>query len=425
MMIEARERRIPKRLRDWFLDGIEWPVAVLLVLILLRPLADVTWDWKHTLGISPLQLIGVGLPFFLLWAVWRKTGDFSSFWRCHQVVTSGCVCHRVVTSWLFLGFAAGVAALAVDPSKEAAGMALKFVLPGLLILFGFHYLRSELVLTRIAQAVLIAAIVPTGFILYELIFGPIGTSIRSGVIRYTGPYAQVSVYGIHFSMALMGAGYLALRRESAGWFYALLTLTALLAFSSAWVVHLTTWAVYMAVLSLLILFLILRRAWLKSGTLVAVAVLLTAAGFSIRSGEEYVPIVTPDIAVLEGEAPLAHFGNSRGLIWGNILSDFADLPLHAKLLGSSFSGRNYFGAAGFGAHNDFLRILMMSGIVGLLLYLTWLGLTIRAVLRLKGELRFLGLAAVVILLGFSVGLTATYIVPLGIVVMGILGGLHR
>ncbi len=398
---------------------------VILFLIAARPLIDITWDWKHSLGISPLQLIGVGLPFFLLWAVWRKTGDFSSFLRCHQVVTSGCVCHRVVTSWLFLGFAAGVAALVVDPSKESAGMALKFVLPGLMILFGFHYLRSELVLTRIAQAVLIAAIVPAGFIVYELIFGPIGTSIRSGVIRYTGPYAQVSLYGIHFSMALMGAGYLALRRESAGWFYALLTLTALLAFSSAWIVHLTTWVVYMAVLSLLILFLILRRAWLKSGMLVAVALLLTSAGFSIRSGEEYVPIVTPDIDVITGEAPLDNFGNARGYIWRNILSAFEDLPLHAQLLGSSFSGRNYFGAAGFGAHNDFLRILMMSGIAGLLLYLAWLGLTIRAVLRLKGELRFLGLAAVVILLGFSVGLTATYIVPLGVVVLGILGGLGQ
>jgi O-antigen ligase len=190
-------------------------------------------------------------------------------------------------------------------------------------------------------------------------------------------------------------------------------------------VHLTTWAVLGGLLVVLLIAMAWRKDWWRAGVVIAVAVVVTVTSFSLRPKAEYENIVLPDVEVVKGVAPLWHFGNARGLIWKRYVDQYAALPLYAQLFGMTLAGEDEMSGTGFGAHNDFLRILMTTGVVGLLLYLIWLGRTVRAVFRLRGEWRFLGVGALVIWVGFSVGLTPTFIVPLSVGLLPILGGLGR
>jgi O-antigen ligase len=394
-------------------------VEVWLVVVGMRPVMDATWFLKNTdIGFSPLQVLGAGLPAFFVWALWRRRDGLAFMLKSHWDVLL----------WGLLLLVAGVSALVVQPDSESAGVALKFVLPPLLLLFGFLYVRDAATVRRLAWVLLLAGVVPVLFILYELIAGPMSTSLRSGVERYIGPYAQVSVYGIHFSLALMGAGYLAVSSRKRWPFVALLLLIAVLAVSAAFVVHMSTWAVLLGITALILFFLLRGREWTRAALVAVCALTFTTAGFLLRPDQQYERIYAPDVEVISGDRDLTNFGNARGFIWRTNLETFASLPVIAQIFGSSLSGRNHFGATAFGAHNDFLRILLATGIIGLLAYLVWLGRTLFRVFRLKGEQQFMGLAALLILLGYSVALSATYIMPLVTALLPILGAVganHR
>jgi O-antigen ligase len=393
------------------------PVALLFLLVLLRPVLDTTWHWKETgFGVSLLQIVGVLLPLFLLWALWRRRKDMDSLllWR-----------HAEVIVWLLLSLFSGLAVLSASADAETAGMLVKFILPAVFIVFGMLYLRERPVLDRLAVVMALSVVVPLLFVLYEVVFGPMSLSTRSGVLRFSGPYAQVSVYGIHFSMGLLGVAYLYLRNRTNSLYLALLVVLSILALAIPWVVHMTTWAVIGGLFVVLIVTMLWRKEWLRVAVFVAIPVVVLFLSFSMRPSEDYARIVAPDIGVIRGDAPVEYFGNSRGLIWKNYLQQYAGAPVYAQLFGMPYSGQEDMSGTGFGAHNDFLRILMATGVVGLLLYFIWLVRTIRAVLKLRGELLFFGVGALIIWLGFSVGLTPTYIVPLSTVILPILGGLSE
>lgn len=397
-----------------YLGDIGWPVIVWLLLLLLRPLIDATWFLKETdVGVSPLQLLGAGLPAFFVWSIWKRRHALSSvlldWWE--------------IISWGVLLLVAATAVVVISPGQETMGLALKLVLPPLAIFFGVLYLREARARASAAIVLALAGVVPLLFLSYELIAGPMATSLRNEVQRYIGPYAQVSVYGLHLSLMLMGVGYLAIIYRSRWSYISLFLLVALLAFSAAFLVHVSTWAVWLGLMGLIVLLFLLRGAWKPAVMLVGIAALFTIFGFTLRTEQPFQPVLMTDVQVLTNDAPPEWFANSRGLIWSNYLSDYLRLPLHAQIFGSSLSGRNDLGAMGFGAHNDFLRILMATGAAGLLLYLFWLARTTRAVLRSGGESRYLGLAALIILLGYSVALTPTFIMPLVTALLPVLGSL--
>ncbi len=392
------------------------PIALFFLLVLMRPVIDTTWHWKNTgFGVSPLQIVGLLLPVFLLWALWRR----------HEGLIPLLRSNAEVLSWLLLSLFSGLALLIASMGADTAGMLVKFILPALFIVFGMLYLREIPVLDRLAMVMALSVVVPLLFVLYEVVFGPMSLSTRSGVLRYSGPYAQVSVYGIHFSMGLLGVAYLYLRSRTNALFLMLLVVMSILALAIPWVVHMTTWAVIGGLFAVLVFAMLWRKEWLRVAVFVAVPVVVLFLSFSMRSSEDYARIVAPDIGVIRGDAPPEYFGNSRGLIWKNYLQQYAGAPVYAQLFGMPFSGEENMSGTTFGAHNDFLRILMATGVLGLLLYLVWLGRSIVAVLKLRGELLFLGVGALIIWLGFSVGLTPTYIVPFSTVILPILGGLSE
>lgn len=109
--------------------------------------------------------------------------------------------------------------------------------------------------------------------------------------------------------------------------------------------------------------------------------------------------VAPEVIVLEeGQGDLMDLGSSRPKYWLHNLSIYAELPLDRKIGGTGLASRAKSMYVEedqvLDSHNDWLDLLMQTGAIGLLLYLTIQYLMLRSALRLQGVERCLFVALV-------------------------------
>jgi O-antigen ligase len=84
-------------------------------------------------------------------------------------------------------------------------------------------------------------------------------------------------------------------------------------------------------------------------------------------------------------------GSGRPTIWANDFAKYARLPIDQQLAGIGI-GTEFTSEGEFGGHNDWLRILWDTGIIGFVLF-AWLQILIlRAILRMRGRERHVFLA---------------------------------
>lgn len=427
---------------------------VYFLLLIAQPLLAATWSLKHLLPISPLQLIGALMAPFFVYTLssrslrgtrrtqslrgtqstqsLRGPKDQKELWtqrarRRETLISLLFTPHYSL--YILLALCVLLSAiLGLITSLGAWEMHVQHLLRTVLFialpLFGVFYLSDREVLERVALYLLLAVIVPLGMLYYEILVGPINTSERSFSVRYIGLYAQVSVYGIHFALGVLGALYLAVKRGGTLYPTLLLVLLALLAFALPYVLHLSTYAILFA-LAVVALYVFLRSGkWWHAAALPVIAVALFAFSYTHSALGPMDAAYLPDVEVLKGERPVESIANARGFIWRDHLATWQRLPLQAQLFGYGFAGTGSFSSAlGFGAHSDVLRILVTAGIIGLLCYAACILLLLRRIPALAIPERVLLIGALVIWLGYSVALTPSYIMPLMVVVLPIFGAL--
>jgi len=97
-------------------------------------------------------------------------------------------------------------------------------------------------------------------------------------------------------------------------------------------------------------------------------------------------------------------GSGRPKIWKHNLDIFWSMPIDRQLAGAGIGNKGVSGTDGVvDSHNDYLEMMMNTGIVGLLLYLTMQLLMLHKILRLPGREKhvFLGVFMAVVLMNFS------------------------
>jgi O-antigen ligase len=104
----------------------------------------------------------------------------------------------------------------------------------------------------------------------------------------------------------------------------------------------------------------------------------------------WMPVLLPDVWLVEqGRADVSAIGSGRQTFWRHNLELFADLPFDRQLAGVGIGNRDSFSAEDvLDSHNDWLDVLMQTGIVGVLLLLGLQILVLRAILRIPGRERF-------------------------------------
>lgn len=328
----------------------------LLAAVAVRPFIECFWQAKDMrFGLKPTEINGILLPLVIFFKV--IIGKDTKFIR-----SSFAVLWVLFTLYQILPTMLIIMERGITPGLDFFFRMLNgFV--GFYAFQEFFYKRADF--KKLLLAFLIASIVPLSMSFYQNV---IGGSIRTevtvlGLVRNIGFY--------HDSVSLR--------------FYSLQTLAATILYSAYFTQpgqrfkrgFLALWGIF-SIFTIYRLFtkagyLILAQwavVWFFLKKQIVIFLLIIASGLVILSvsrfewTEDIEAVYSKEIDAIQGEERFEKTFQGRWFGWIAALDWWIALPLPQKLIGS--------GKTGLGSHNDFLRALLGTGIIGLLLYLVLL-----------------------------------------------------
>lgn len=406
-----------KNWKIWFKTlplSLKW----FIVLILLRPIVDQFYFLKNiSIFLSPLYIIGFLTPFLL--GLSFLSARFPKKIKSFVIDTNfGLWGGIVAVNFIFLFF--------IKPDMAMASAIFKLATPIILYFYCRHFISSKVHLVGLLQAVLYSAIVPAFILFYELTFNPINaeylTSSRGGGARIQGGYADIMNYAIYVSAALLIKGYFFLRKSRVtkvtlkDWLI-IISIATVCFMGLTGIKQTSSWAVATFLVGL---FLYFKLSSLK-GLLVA-SFLIPMVIFigSIAYEEKVKPLVNKEIEVIDGEKGVEKSFNGRMSRWIEYFQIWSEMPTISNFIGVSTSGEEAaFGMTGGIVHNEYMRTLFLSGILGLSLFLAFLFRVFRRAFHMSKPERFLVIGSVGIFALFSVSTTplnytpmAYYLIPI-------------
>lgn len=122
------------------------------------------------------------------------------------------------------------------------------------------------------------------------------------------------------------------------------------------------------------------------------AVAATGTVAAILSAPILIPVLFPDVVQIQrGEADIDELGSGRLRIWSGNLEYFVRLPIDRQIAGVGL-GNNEANPIGLDSHNDYLNLLLQTGVVGFILFAAIQVLLLRAILQLPRKDRNVFLA---------------------------------
>lgn len=302
--------------------------------------------------------------------------------------------------WLMLVYTGilamnALAVLMLDMSLGALELILKLGMPSVIYFFVRHVIRSYADLLGIVTTFLYGCIVPFGTLLFENLVAPISVQEARGMTRYEGLYSDVVNYSIYAMLAFVCFGYLFILAAQTG----RLTRKAIVLFSLGFgmcamcllsIHHATSWAVGAAILTMTVLF------SLRVGTFLGpiVIAVLAVCGFCFAGGtvsSNVTEVYNTEIEIVQGNQVADRAFHGRVVTWRKYFREWNDFSLLGKSLGVAVTGRKDIMRPMMmrGIHNDYLRIMFSSGILGLVFYLLMLAATFWTSWKLPVSERYL------------------------------------
>lgn len=321
----------------------------ILATCLFKPLIDATWD--HGIrGITLLHVVGVVVPGIVLLAV-AKNGSTTKLLknRWQQLA--------------YLYFAAnciGIPSLFVhqDPLVPI-DLALRS-LNGLAAFFMFPlFFRQQADFKQLLLSVQIGCLFPLAIGIIQATTGAQWvTGQVEGISRNVGLYHDIVTLRHYGFFALISAALYAAYFRPKG-----IQLFLIIAYCIGWTIVIYNVHSKAAVVTLLLWFLIwsfkVRKTWLILGAFLLSLVLIVNYKAVVESTavNRIARIFWKEVALSEGNLhDQRRILQGRGYIWDEAFKSWDALPLFWKLVGA---GENK------GVHNEFLRILITHGILGL------------------------------------------------------------
>jgi hypothetical protein len=325
----------------------------ILAAILTRPLIDCFWEAKDIiLGVRPTEINGVVLPLLILFKIIIS--------REHKLFRSPfAIFFSIFTFYQFFP-------TLLMTSDEGVMQGLNYFFRSLHGFVGFlafqEFFHERDDFKKLLLAFIIAGLAPLSMSVYQNILGGvIRTEATVGeLVRNIGFYHDAYTLRYYTLQTLAGlilyGAYFVRRRQV--WLRSGLIAVGLLClftiyriFSKAGYLILAQWGTVWFVFKKQIFILVL--------VLLAGTVVLSFSRFSWI--EDVKEVYGKEMGVLKGEERVERAFQGRMGGWMTALEDWRRKPLHLQLMGT--------GTTALGMHNDFLRVLIGTGIVGLLLYL--------------------------------------------------------
>ncbi len=396
-----------KAWKTWLIR-LPWSIKWFVLLVLLRPFIDVFYFLKDISPLlSPLNLVGVLTPLLIVVSFIspalprRESTPFDFF----------------IVGWGVLLAINSLLIMTIEVSFVSAEIALKALMPVLLILYMRRLIRSKKDLDGLLTTFLYSAMFPMGMMLYEQFISPVGPTVQTrGHERFEGLFADVMSYGIYVIGALLIAGYFFFKEgggESFNRRSLRLGIVGVLALMGLINMHHTaSWMVAGMVIALLCFYSV-KKGQLSTIGFVLVFAAIGYIGFGDAISERLGSALETDLAVLEGEKDIDRAFHGRVWRWKRLIGRWQDIPLLDKVVGLSVSSLRIEKAMlGSGIHNDYMRIVCVSGLIGFSLYMAsffWLG---AASLRKPTDEQFLIQGCALMMLMYSMTTTPTMYMPM-------------
>jgi O-antigen ligase len=133
--------------------------------------------------------------------------------------------------------------------------------------------------------------------------------------------------------------------------------------------------------------------------------------------EKITPLLETDISVYEGDKGSDKLLHGRVGRWTKMYEKFTTQSVFAQFFGYPLSLKRSYQYVGVGSHNDYIRILFLSGYFGIFYYLVLLVVYFKKSMRLASETKFLAFGTLGILMLFSISIVPTYYPPFMYIVM--------
>ena len=346
---------------------VRQPKIAILLLLFSKPIIDATWEFGlPVIGLNFLQVSGVAFPVIVFLIIYSNKIQFRNY---KAVNLFGLFALINCLSYVVATFSKG--------ESFDEGMFLFVKYSGILFQF-FNSFAAYLIIPYLFKssddrkllfwALILAGIFPaiTGFL-------QIGGFLSGRTLRTTGDLVRISgyyhdsvnmrIYSFQTLMAIYiyitqysrpNEKYFIIKRLTS---YALIPLSLLIiykGYSKAAMGIFLSWV--------LIYFFFQRKIVLGSVFLVLLGV---AYVFSGTFRDETEKLLYKEIMYTEGTLPTDveyTLLGGRFVYWGNALDKFEKQDLASQMIGFNY----IYGAS---VHNDFLRILISNGVIGLIIYL--------------------------------------------------------
>lgn len=390
--------------KNWY-RSLHFAFKLFVWLILLRPLVDGFYFLKEISPLaSPLYIAGIISFLLAVFCILRFRKNYFSLVDTAYKLFTVCLVFSLIM--LMVRF---------DFERITAEVAFKTLNPVLLFLLARRLVRNGKDVNGILQTFLYSAIIVAVLMITEIWFKPFKEISTRGLERLEGAYADVLNYSIYLVMSLLIVCFFYLRKDiSFSKNTRLYLLLAVIAFSIVVLTrinHVTTLVIFTGLLGLFLLY-IFRTGLMQ-------AIFFMATGFFILQffasdiiEENVMPLLKTDIEVYSGERERSQALHGRVGRWERLWENFSMEPLTGQILGMPYTMTAYSGQIVGGSHNDFLRILFLTGFAGFLFYLIFLLQLFNQLNKFQSAYQFLILGTLSIILLYSISTLPLLYMPL-------------
>ena len=396
--------------KEWkrWVGALPWTMKWFVLLVLLRPLIDILYFLKEVSpALSPLYIVGVLTPLIILRCLFSnrfpgKENTIQDFFMNGWGMVLGINCILILT---------------LEVSIDSLQLITKLISPFLLFIYLRHFVRSRRNLVGILTTFLYSTAFPFGMQLFERFVSPLGQTVETrGHVRYEGLFADVVSYAIYIMGALLVAAYFFLSKESGESFRKRsirLGIVGILALMGLVNMHHTASWMVAGMLVVMLCFFSLRKGQVSTIAFLLVLLAIGFIGFGNTISERLGDSLQTDMAVLEGDKDVDRAFHGRVWRWKMLVNYWLDKPVFDQVFGLSVSATSVdymmFGSA---IHNDYMRIISVTGVLGFILYAAYYVVLLTQSLQFKLEDQFLIQGGALIMLMYSVTTTPTLYMPL-------------
>jgi hypothetical protein len=400
--------------KNWkiWLKSKPWLLKWFIILVLLRPIIDNLYFLKEISPfLSPLYIVGVLTPILVLYVIVKLPKPKLS------------KLDKYIKIWSFFLLIGIFFVIIYDPlSMESFEYLLKLSIPIYLYFFARIFIQSKEDLDGILITFLYSGLFVAIVLLYELTFGAIRIVESRGMERLQGSFGDVVSYGIYLAFCFLIATYFYFSRRGEitkrKRIRLVLVVGSLCLLTLVNIHHVASYTIFIAIL---LLFMVFNFKENRGAALVlsSLFLLLFYSFGQPLIEEKIIPLLQTDISVYEGDKESDKLLHGRVGRWSSMFETFTNESVFTQFFGYPLSLKRSYQYVGVGSHNDYVRMLFLSGYFGLFYYLVLLMMFFKRAKKLVNALKYLAFGTLGILMLFSISIVPTYYPPFMYVVMSV------